>query len=83
MAEKQLRFRLSELKTIRVICRQPVCGAIVEIPIEALEKVFSEPRCPVCESSFAESISTLGHAIHVLSAVRDLVDIEFVIPTRD
>jgi hypothetical protein len=81
VSEKLFRFLLSELKTIRVICKNGVCGAIVEVPVDQAIKTFRNDQCPVCHKSFVPaSIMSLAIAIQELNQKKDEVDVEFVIP---
>jgi hypothetical protein len=51
MSRKLLAFLLSELRTVRVICKNPACGAVVELPIERLGVKMHDARCRVCDTA--------------------------------
>ncbi len=55
MSRRLLAFLLSELKTVRIICQHPSCGAVTEMTVEAMATRFKgrTAECPVCQSQFA------------------------------
>ena len=61
MSEKLLSFFLSELATVRVVCRGvkagTPCGAVVEMPLARLKDAFLSVgvaawECPFCRTPF-------------------------------
>jgi hypothetical protein len=86
MSEKLLKLLLSDLNTIRIVCRK--CGAAVEVPIDRLGNagdVFC-PGCPsngktVLRSASGDDLGNLAAAIIRLKQVKD-VEIEFVVPEK-
>ena len=88
MSKKLLTFLLSELTTVRVICRHAGCGAITEVPIDALQTMLGN-ECPVCRTRFLAqapphvqqaTFADLAKAINGIAANKDRVEIEFVLP---
>lgn len=86
MTKKLFSFLVSELKTVRVICKNRVCGAITELPVEQVERVFQDPKCPVCGmhlSGGEGGLALLGSALRILGASKDKVEVEFAVPVAD
>jgi hypothetical protein len=96
MSEKLLRFLLSELKTVRVICNGKVngksCGMIYEMSIESLSNHID--HCPVCHQKFIfpkpgipngtiHPLANLADAIEELERRRDGFEVQFVLPDND
>jgi hypothetical protein len=86
VSEKVLKFYLDELQTIRVTCRNGVCGATVEAPIEHAEHLFSS-QCPVCKKEYlgqpgSSPVALLAKVIRELAAVKGHVQIAFVLPDK-
>ncbi|HZY85540.1 MAG TPA: hypothetical protein VFE78_11970 [Gemmataceae bacterium] len=89
MSEKLIRFLLSELGTIRIICHNkvhptgPECGGIVEVP---LAKLGSVDKCPLCKEGFrgdTDSIDRFGDfalAVGRLKEQTERYGLEFVLP---
>ena len=51
MSEKITRYLLSEIKTIRVVCKK--CGGVVEMPIlSASDALTSQMTCRFCNADF-------------------------------
>lgn len=86
MSRRLFAFLLSELTTLRVICKSPVCGAITELSPRLLEAMCVRGECPVCKAPFGlpagqiDAISKLAKAIQSVQACSDKVDIEFIQP---
>jgi hypothetical protein len=54
MPETLLRILLSELLTLRVRCRSPRCGALIEVERDHFTLVFVHGYvCPACNAPFA------------------------------
>lgn len=92
MSEKLLRFLLSELKTVRVLCKDAACGAITEMPIGKLDAMLRAKQCacPVCGRSFLSPpdvgqnyFAMLAIAIAGLAAIKSNVEVEFVLLDTD
>ena len=91
MSETLLRFLLTELKTVRVICKRKDCGAVTELPVERLEHAFREFKCPLCRAKIRNApgeedvFDLLGRAVRKLHEpqVRERIAIEFVLPDKD
>jgi hypothetical protein len=86
VTEHLLKIPLEDLKTVRVICRNAVCGAIVEVPVTKLEAMFKAGECPVCRRQFIATGATgnlvdLGKVLDGLAENKAL-GIEFVIATK-
>src|SRR5436853_624933 len=53
MAEKILKVSLSELETVRLVCKRENCGGVAEIPTARLEALVGSVQCPSCGQGFA------------------------------
>src|SRR5437764_12980 len=96
MSDKLLRFfLLSELETVRVVCKKATCGAVIEVPISRLGNFFQGGNCRVCNNSFGvvdslqrpiTGINWLETLENVLTALKNAsknVEIEFVLPAKE
>jgi hypothetical protein len=97
MSEKLLRFfLLSEVRTVRLVCKHPGCEAVTEIPIGHLDKRFPDGCCPVCKAPFkviepsgahwpagVNWLMVLSQTIAALSKGDVKVDIEFPLPAKE
>ena len=87
MSEKLLKLLLSDLRTIRIVCRK--CGAAVEIPIDCIGNT-GEVFCPGCPTdkktvlryAKRDDLVNLAAAIIGLKQAKD-VEIEFVVPEKE
>ena len=87
MSKKLLSFLLSELKTVRVICKRLLpgdkpCGGIVEVTIERLGKMT---KCPLCNGDLvvnggSQRLFNFAHVVRELLDDSPLFQLEFVIP---
>lgn len=90
MSQKQIAIRISELKTARVICKHPGCGAVVESPVDRLATFFqgNPVNCRFCQRALCVSkdIHTwtnfliLAHVVSEAANPDAKFDIEFVLP---
>ena len=87
MSRRLLVFLLSELATLRVVCRRPGCGGVTEMPLDRVAARFADPRCPVCQGELlpgnaagANPLTQLARAAVALQAHAANVDVEFVLP---
>lgn len=81
MSRKLFAFLLSELKTVRIICKN--CNVITELPIADLADKFKAPKCPSCKNSIAsenENPFVLLARSLAWFAGENRVDVEFIIP---
>jgi hypothetical protein len=85
--EKLLKLLLSDLETIRIVCRQ--CKAAVEVPIDRLSNAADIlcPGCPptgktVLRPAKGSDLANLAAAIIRLKQAKD-VEIEFVVPEKE
>ena len=94
MSEHLLKILLTELKTVRVRCKNDQCGAVIELPVEKLTDRFRSTVCPVCRSLFVPPGSqaaahgtnpfmNLAKAIELFVQLGSLVEIEFVLPAKE
>ncbi len=99
MSETLFKFLLSKISTIRIHCRNPECGGIVEIPISKLgSTTYRVCTCPLCRKPFDDGsflidnmgpvsgrdlFAILAGILIRLNAIKDKVDIEFVLPDPD
>jgi hypothetical protein len=86
MSERQLKFFLSELQVVRVLCqgRNGVgCAGVVELPIDRLAERYRDQKCPLCGADIPNSspnyLEMLGNALVGLRGNRGL-KLEFVLP---
>jgi hypothetical protein len=84
MSRRLLVFLLSELATVRIICKN--CHAIFELPIEKLGMRLQSPTCKVCNHDllppFADenAFGLLARAVSKLKDQAATVEVEFVLP---
>jgi hypothetical protein len=100
MSEKHLRFfKLSELVTVRLVCKYAKCGAITELPLNQVAKIFNDGVCKCCGEPFHVKKTFHGYveqrvpeynwldqfALSVAELNRGgvMVDVEFVIPGNE
>ena len=87
MSKKLLAFLVSELAVVRLICKRPGCGVVVEMPVAALAGSPDPPAaCPACRRDYGP-FGNPGNALARLAqAVKDIQhhaansDVEFVLP---
>jgi hypothetical protein len=83
MSRKLLAFLLSELKTVRVICKRDGCGMIYELPVAELETRFKNMTCPACKNLLGHGnengFAWLSAAVRAFATVKDWVELEFVL----
>lgn len=92
MSEKLFKFLLSELSTVRLVCKDKSCGAITEMTLEKLRTRFSQsdPCCPVCRAEFGDPATSstsnplrdFAQAVRALQARQQFVEVEFVLPDK-
>jgi len=88
MSRKLLAFLLTELKTVRVICKE--CKTTTEVDIERLADVTDSTdtvHCHSCKKRFYQiskpgdnPFGKLADAIHALQSDAIKADVEFIIP---
>lgn len=99
MSRELLAFLLSELRTVRILCRGSKngkrCSGVVELDVSDLPSVFRHlGACPLCGESFAVLIAStdgvaqdgftpLSRAIQNLNAESSRFEIEFVLPKKE
>ncbi len=86
MSKTLFSFLLSELKTVRILCREKKCGGIFELPIDAL--FLKRPiECPFCEAKWGDGqnnpLKDLAHILEKLGGMSQLFDVEFVLPGEE
>lgn len=92
MSEKLLRFLLlTEIATVRLVCKNKDCGTIVELPIKKLQE-DKWKKCSSCNTVFPvahpddQSVNYLAdfsRAIEWLKLAKNILDIEFVLPGKE
>lgn len=86
MSEHLFRFLMHELKMVRVRCKSPGCGAVVEVPIEKLGENFSTGNCPICRNRMtparedANGFVQLARVFKWFESVSAEVEVEFTVP---
>ena len=87
MSKHLLSFLLSELKTVRILCQNEACRAILEMPISEVARFVSGGQCPFCQRQFRvvneNTLVTLAEAIKNLQSIKDKVQVEFVLPVEE
>jgi hypothetical protein len=87
MPEHLFRFLLSELKVVRLRCKEPGCGVVTDVDLATAGGRRLE-GCPICRHPFQNppdghtmyySMSDMLRAMHSI-ALSDKVDVEFVLP---
>jgi hypothetical protein len=92
VAEKILKIPLSELATIRLICKRQNCGGVAEIPVSRLVALVGQVTCPSCNQAFSVPViggpgglgglKALGKSLENLAPTADMM-VEFVVPAPD
>jgi hypothetical protein len=84
MSRNLLVFLLSELDTVRVICRHANCGVTIELPVGQLGQRFANGHCPACNQLLASggknAFEQLTEAVRAFKAYDKTVGVEFVLP---
>ena len=93
MSRKFLAFLLNELTTLRLRCKKCRSQATVEVPIDRfnrLDRTHEEGRCQLCGEPFfqnepdrANYLKMLADALDGMKRVKELVEVEFVVPVDD
>jgi hypothetical protein len=96
MTEKLLPcFELSKIAAFRLVCKRPGCGAVIEVTFDRVETHFENGLCKVCGALLnfvkkshgrRQGVSWLSEFAITAAALTKgdiLVDIEFVLPTKD
>lgn len=91
MSETLLRFFLSELDVVRVICGTKDCGGVYEVPLARLEGDKNKPQCPLCYRPFTyladreqkSPLHALASAIATLRAHEAIAQVQFVLPVKE
>lgn len=84
MSRKLLAFLLSELQTVRVICKK--CEVVTEMTADKASGKFQSGRCPVCEEWFYNPGSTgfnpLFELLKMIQETKRITtfDVEFTLP---
>ena len=94
VAEKILKIPLSELATIRLVCKRQNCGGVAEIPVSRLRNSPSLDKwtCPSCNQAFSVPViggpgglgglNALGKSLNNLARTADMT-VEFVVPAPE
>ena len=86
MSRKLLAFLLSELNTVRILCRK--CSAVAEMPLADLGRQPGH-ACRFCNAPFSlppknpGPFAALAQAIGELQKMNSAVDVEFVLPDKE
>ena len=88
MSRELLSILLSELKVIRVRCKTCKSEAIIECPVEKIERTFEYGKCPICKQDL-RTPTTDGRSYLVIfaKALEQLADdsafeFEFILPVQ-
>ncbi len=83
VSQQVIRVPLTDLGVVRVMCKK--CKVTTETPLDGLAGTFQRGACPSCGTTFwsrQEQSGPLGDiqiAINELSALSDLLSVEFVL----
>jgi hypothetical protein len=85
MSKKLLAFLLSELTTVRIICRK--CSVVTEMPIDILIATKGgATQCPSCKNSFTfQSVQPIANFASAVAEMRQIglaVDLEFTVEDK-
>jgi hypothetical protein len=89
MTETTLKVQLSELTTLRIICRNNGCGGVIEIPTAKLINLsrIHSPKCPLCQhdllASGYDTFVDLGMMIDRIKALDHTFSLEFPVHLDD
>ena len=88
MSELILRIFLSELKTFRLHCKRPNCGAITEVSLGRIPAALLEEfKCPCCRKPFGRDgtnyLDKLARSFEGLEACCEDLDAEFILHLKD
>lgn len=81
MTETTLRFRLSDLKTIRIVCQDSKCGTVIELTPAKMAKGMEQAQCPGCHKELtfgreADEYQNFARAIRELESFQKHFAIE-------
>ena len=85
MSEHLLRILLTELSTVRLVCKSKDCGAVTEVSLDQLAFRFGDVRCPVCHADFGEAdasgnpLKNFALAVRALQSRSKLLEAEFIV----
>jgi hypothetical protein len=85
MSRHLLAFLVSQVRTVRLICKDPGCGVIFEMSLDALAGAKWQ-QCPACGADFNPTRSgtgllmTFATAAKALQEYHKVLDLEFVLP---
>jgi hypothetical protein len=84
MSQKLFRFLIGELKSLRVICKHPGCGGIIEMPLSSVIGKNSPITCPLCDKPLQHQmpnnhLAQLARSIEAI-AMAGIADVEFLLP---
>ncbi len=89
MSEHVFKFLIGELKTVRIICRNDNCGAVMEVPLHRVSsRMDATVTCPACSKEIQhhrsddKSLSEFADAILEIQKAKKF-GIEFAIPIAD
>ena len=69
---KQTRLvMLSELRTIRLVCRKKDCQTTIEIPLDKITRANANGSCPSCGTEFSVGYGHEAEKNHPLHALAD------------
>ena len=86
MSKHLLTFLLSEVKSLRIICKGKDCGVVLEVPLDGIGSL-ANMVCPKCKQPFyvhpanmqaVNAFLPLAQAIAIIKSSG--VDIEFSLP---
>ncbi len=89
MSETVLKFLVSELRIVRIICQNNKCAAVVETTVDDLDRYFRGWCCPLCKEPFRHDdlgnnfLTELQNALRGLKKIQDKVQVEFVLPVKN
>lgn len=75
MSEKLFRFLLSEIRTVRLVCQNPECGGVAEVPITRMGNTPAVNECRICSRHyFSGQLEHNNPIMKLAAAIRELQD---------
>lgn len=85
MSETLFRFLVQEIKLLRIICKNPRCGSVMEIPLARMADWHGVINCPACARAIQKGSDTDNYLANLAAVLlqlqkADYVDVGFSLP---
>jgi hypothetical protein len=84
--EKIFRFKIGELLRMRILCKQPGCDGVVDVPVKNATTMRGDLRCPCCKKALMldakPDVVQLAEAIQYFAEKNGMADVEFCLPAE-